>query len=104
KMKPGVDGLKLHKEVQRFFVNRGYPTEIRNGRQVGFFHGTGGGLGLEIHEHPRFQKTVFKVGQVLTVEPGLYYPGLGGARIEDVAVVTKSGNRLLSRFEKRPEI
>src|SRR5437016_1521513 len=104
KMKPGVDGLKLHNEVKQFFTDRGFPTEVRNGRQVGFFHGTGHGLGLEIHEYPRFQKTVFKVGQVLTVEPGLYYPGVGGARIEDVAVVTKSGHRLLSRFEKRLEI
>ncbi len=104
KMKPGVDGLNLHNEVKQFFTDRGFPTEERNGKQVGFFHGTGHGLGLEIHEFPRFQKTVFKVGQVLTVEPGLYYPGLGGVRIEDVAVVTKSGNRLLSRFEKRLEI
>jgi Xaa-Pro aminopeptidase len=104
KMKPGGDGLDLHNEVKQLFTDRGFPTEVRNGQQVGFFHGTGHGLGLEIHEHPRFQKTVFKVGQVLTVEPGLYYPGLGGARIEDVAVVTKSGNRLLSRFEKRLEV
>ena len=104
KMKPGVDGLELHNEVKQLFTDRGFPTKIRGGKQVGFFHGTGHGLGLEIHEFPRFQKTVFKVGQVLTVEPGLYYPGLGGVRIEDVAVVTKSGNRLLSRFEKRVEI
>ena len=104
KMKPGADGLALHNEVKQFFTDRGFPTEVRGGKQVGFFHGTGHGLGLEIHEFPRFQKTVFKVGQVITVEPGLYYPGLGGVRIEDVAVVTKSGNRLLSRFEKRLEI
>src|SRR2546423_10891671 len=104
KMKPGIDGLNLHNEVKRFFTDRGFPTEVRDGRQVGFFHGTGHGLGLEIHEYPRFQKTVFKVGQVLTVEPGLYYPGVGGARIEDVVVVTKSRTRMLSRFEKRPEI
>lgn len=104
KMKPGVDGLKLHNEVKQLFTARGFPTEVRKGRQVGFFHGTGHGLGLEIHEFPRFQKTVFKPGQVLTVEPGLYYPGLGGARLEDVAVVTETGNRVLSRFEKRLEI
>src|SRR6478672_8152159 len=104
KMKPGVDGLKLHNEVKQFFTDRGFPTEVRKGRQVGFFHGTGHGLGLEIHEFPRFQKTVFKPGQVLTVEPGLYYPGVGGARLEDVVVVTKSGTRMLSRFEKRLEI
>ncbi len=104
KMKPGVDGLKLHNEVKQFFTDRGFPTEVRDGRQVGFFHGTGHGLGLEIHEFPRFQKTIFKPGQVLTVEPGLYYPGVGGVRIEDVVVVTKSGTRMLSRFEKRLEI
>ena len=104
KMKPGVDGLKLHKEVKQFFADRGYPTEIRDGRQTGFFHGTGHGLGLEIHEHPRFQKTVFKIGQVLTVEPGLYYPGLGGVRTEDVVAVTKTGIRMLSRCENRLEI
>lgn len=103
-MKPGVDGLKLHTAVKQFFTDRGYPTEIRKGRQVGFFHGTGHGLGLEIHEFPRFQRTVFKPGQVLTVEPGLYYPGVGGARLEDVVVLTKGGTRLLSHFEKRLEI
>jgi Xaa-Pro aminopeptidase len=104
KMKPGVDGLALHTEVKEFFRKQGFPTETRDGRLVGFFHGTGHGLGLEIHEHPRFQKTVFKKGQVITVEPGLYYPGIGGVRIEDVAAVTDTGVRLLSRFEKRLEI
>ncbi len=104
KMKPGADGLKLHNAIKKLFADRGYPTEVRKGRQVGFFHGTGHGLGLEIHEYPRFQKTVFKKGQVLTVEPGLYYPGLGGVRLEDVAVLTDTGIRLLSRFEKRLEI
>ena len=104
KMKPGVDGLTLHNAIKKLFADRGYPTEVRKGRQVGFFHGTGHGLGLEIHEYPRFQKTVFKKGQVLTVEPGLYYPGLGGVRLEDVAVLTDKGIRLLSHFEKRLEI
>lgn len=104
RMKPGVDGLEIHNEIKQLFTDRGFPTEVRDGRQVGFFHGTGHGLGLEIHEHPRLQKTVLKQGQVLTVEPGLYYPGLGGVRIEDVAAVTDDGIRLLSRFEKRLEI
>jgi len=52
------------------------------------FHGTGHGLGLEIHEHPRLQKVVLKDRQVLTVEPGLYYPGLGGVRLEDGATIS----------------
>ena len=104
KMKPGVDGLKLHNEVKKFFTGRGYPTEVHNGRQTGFFHGTGHGLGLEIHEFPRFQKTIFKPGQVLTVEPGLYYPGFGGVRTEDVVAITKNGIRKLSRLENQLEI
>jgi len=104
KMKPGVDGLTLHNEIKQFFADQGYPTEVRNGQNVGFFHGTGHGLGLEIHEHPRFQKTVFKPGQVLTVEPGLYYPGLGGVRTEDVVAITKSGIRMLSRFPNNLEL
>jgi Xaa-Pro aminopeptidase len=100
----GVDGMKIHKAIQEFFTQRGYPTEVRKGRQVGFFHGTGHGLGLEIHEYPRLQKVALKDRQVVTVEPGLYYPGLGGVRHEDVVVVTKSGHRMLSRFPKRLEI
>ncbi|HEV3148491.1 MAG TPA: Xaa-Pro peptidase family protein [Chthoniobacterales bacterium] len=103
-IKAGVDGMKIHKAIQDFFTQRGYPTEVRKGRQVGFFHGTGHGLGLEIHEYPRLQKVTLKDRQVLTVEPGLYYPGLGGVRHEDVVVVTKSGHRMLSRFPKRLEI
>lgn len=104
KMKPGADGLAIHNEIKKLFADRGYPTEVRDGKQVGFFHGTGHGLGLEIHEFPRFQKTILKPGHALTVEPGLYYPGLGGVRLEDVAVVTEEGNRVLSRFEKRLEV
>jgi Xaa-Pro aminopeptidase len=104
RIKAGVDGMTIHKAIQQFFAGRGFPTEVRNGRRVGFFHGTGHGLGLEIHEHPRLQKVVLKDRQVLTVEPGLYYPGLGGAREEDVVMVTKTGCRILSRFPKQLEI
>src|SRR6266568_4497473 len=104
KIKAGVDGMTIHKAIQDFFAKRGFPTEVRKGRRVGFFHGTGHGLGLEIHEHPRLQKVTLKNRQVLTVEPGLYYPGLGGVRQEDVVVVTKSGCCVLSRFPKRLEM
>ena len=104
KIKAGVDGMAIHKAIQQFFADRGFPTEIRKGRRVGFFHGTGHGLGLEIHEYPRLQKVTLKERQVLTVEPGLYYPGVGGVRLEDVVVVTKTGCKILSRFPKRLEI
>jgi Xaa-Pro aminopeptidase len=103
-IKDGVDGMKIHKAIQAMFKKRGYPTEVRNGKNVGFFHGNGHGLGLEIHEYPRLQKVVLKDRQVLTVEPGLYYPGLGGVRHEDVVVVTKTGCKILSRFPKQLDI
>jgi len=103
-MKPGADGKAIHEAVQALFTAQGYPTQQQKGRWTGFFHGTGHGLGLEIHEEPRFGRTHFKPGQVLTVEPGLYYPGLGGVRIEDVVTVTQKGIRMLSRFEKRLEV
>jgi len=100
-IKAGVDGMTIHKAIQELFAKRSFPTEVRKGKNVGFFHGTGHGLGLEIHEHPRLQKVTLKDRQVLTVEPGLYYPGLGGARQEDVVVVTKIGCKILSRFPKQ---
>jgi Xaa-Pro aminopeptidase len=103
-IKDGIDGMKIHKAIQALFKKRGYPTEVRKGVNVGFFHGTGHGLGLEIHEYPRLQKVVLKDRQVVTVEPGLYYPGLGGVRHEDVVVVTKTGSKILSRFPKPLEI
>jgi Xaa-Pro aminopeptidase len=104
RIKAGVDGAIIHKAIQDLFSERGFPTEMRKGRRVGFFHGTGHGLGLEIHEYPRLQKVVLQAGEVVTVEPGLYYPGLGGVRIEDVVVVTKTGSKMISRFPKQLEI
>ena len=53
----GADGKAIHDRTKKFFKDAGYPTETRDGRHVGFFHGTGHGLGLEIHEAPRFQLT-----------------------------------------------
>ena len=103
-MKPDADGGEVHANVKKFLAENGYPTEQRNGRWVGFFHGTGHGLGLEIHEEPRFAKTIFKPGQVLTVEPGVYWPGVGAARIEDVVTITARGIRRLSNFPHELEL
>jgi Xaa-Pro aminopeptidase len=97
----------VHKAVQNFFVQQGYKTGRRNGRMEGFFHGTGHGLGLDIHEAPRVGATStgrLQPGHVVTVEPGLYYPEIGGVRLEDVALVTNNGARNLTRFEKVLEI
>src|SRR5204863_5557776 len=63
RIKAGVDGRSIHDAITQFFNEHGFPTEERNGRRVGFFHGTGHGLGLEIHEYPRLQKVTLKAGQ-----------------------------------------
>lgn len=107
KIRPGTPTDEVHKTVQDFFEQEGYQTGRRNGRMQGFFHGTGHGLGLEIHEAPRMGSTsrgALKTGQVVTVEPGLYYPNIGGVRLEDVALVTNRSARNLTRFEKVLEL
>ena len=96
-----------HRAVQDFFEQQGYKTCRHHGRMEGFFHGTGHGLGLEIHESPRVGANStgkLQPGHVVTVEPGLYYPEIGGVRLEDVALVTNNGARNLTRFEKVLEI
>jgi Xaa-Pro aminopeptidase len=107
KIRANTPTADVHKAVQNFFVEQGYRTGRRNGRMEGFFHGTGHGLGLEIHEAPRLGATSagkLRPGHVVTVEPGLYYPEIGGVRLEDVALVTGNGAKNLTRFEKVLEI
>jgi Xaa-Pro aminopeptidase len=107
KIRANVRTDDVHKAVQEFFGQQGYKTGRRHGRMEGFFHGTGHGLGLEIHEPPRMSTNstgTLKPGHVVTVEPGLYYPEIGGVRLEDVALVTVNGARNLTRFEKALEI
>jgi Xaa-Pro aminopeptidase len=72
-----------------------------------FSHGTGHGVGLEIHEAPRVAKAVggtLEPGVVVTVEPGIYLPGVGGVRLEDTVVVTDSGADALTSFPKHLSI
>ncbi len=101
---PGAEGQPIQDGVRNFFTESGYPTEQRNGRWQGFFHGLGHGLGLELHEEPRIARTTLRPGQVFTVEPGIYLPGIGGVRHEDVVVITERGHRVLSRYPKPFEI
>jgi Xaa-Pro aminopeptidase len=72
----------------------------------GFMHATGHGLGLEVHEAPSLGsgKDALRVGDVITIEPGLYYPEMGGIRIEDTVTVTRIGWRYLVPCEKNFEI
>lgn len=105
-VKAGVRADRIHEQVQATFTAAQYVTGDRDGLPVGFFHGTGHGVGLEIHEAPSVSTVPVKLraGHVVTVEPGLYYPDLGGVRIEDTVLVTRDGAQLLCPCEKVFEV
>jgi len=106
-VKSGVVGNRIHRAITEFFEKEGYPTCERGGRMVGFFHGTGHSIGLEVHEEPaRINRSEYKlkVGNVMSVEPGLYYPEVGGVRIEDLVYITKTGCEVLAKYPKKLEI
>ncbi|HEX3035748.1 MAG TPA: Xaa-Pro peptidase family protein [Thermodesulfobacteriota bacterium] len=102
-IKHGVKVKDVHEAIVELFRKNGFETGIINGKQQGFIHSTGHGLGLEIHESPRVGAIdgILEEGNVVTVEPGLYYETLGGVRIEDVVVVTKDGCLNLTRYTKK---
>jgi Xaa-Pro aminopeptidase len=105
-IRAGVNGRDIHRGVIAEFEQRGYATRHTAKGSVGFFHGTGHGLGLAVHELPRMSTvdhTLLK-DSVVTVEPGLYYPGLGGCRIEDVVQITARGVKQLSDFHYEWEL
>ena len=96
---PGVTATAVDSACREVFVAAGYGDW--------YLHGTGHGVGLQIHEspfHSQASNEVIRAGNVVTVEPGLYRGGFGGIRIEDLAVVTTDGHRLLTRHPKRPFI
>jgi len=99
----GINGADIHQSISKHFDQQGFSTKVIRGKQTGFFHGTGHGVGLEIHEAPRISTTedILQAGQVVTVEPGLYYPGLGGVRIEDMVVVRNGGCDNLTRHKRQ---
>ena len=105
-VRAGVDGSDVHDLVNFIFTRAGYETRHDKSGSVGFFHGTGHGLGLAIHEPPRLSTVSYKLkaGSVVTVEPGLYYPGLGGCRWEDVVQVTEGPAKRLSKHPYNWEI
>jgi len=110
-LRPGVTGREVHELVEDIIWEAGYDT-LRPGQQRskdggaprGFIHGTGHGVGLEIHEMPTVGRSGTKPlapGDVVTVEPGIYLPELGGVRLEDMLVITETGARNLTRAPRQ---
>ena len=102
----GADSREIHEAVVALFAARGFDTGEKEGRLQGFFHGTGHGLGLEIHEAPSIgaRDGILESGHVVTVEPGLYYLDEGGVRIEDVVVVRDDDCENLTTYPKFLEV
>jgi Xaa-Pro aminopeptidase len=106
-VEPGVSGADVHDVVCDVYEEAGYPT-LRSDpeTEVGFIHSTGHGVGLDVHEGPRVSPDggELKPGHVITVEPGLYDPAVGGVRIEDLVVGTDDGSENLTDYPVRFEV
>jgi Xaa-Pro aminopeptidase len=104
-VKEGVRCKEVHNLVCDIFEERGYET-IRNKGKKGFIHSTGHGVGLDLHEKPSVGDNDYELrkGNVITIEPGLYDPEVGGVRLEDMVLVLKNGCENLTEFEKKLKI
>ena len=102
-VKPGVKVSELHQLSIDILTQEGFNTGVNDdGSNYGFIHSLGHGVGLDIHEAPavsnRIEGVELAVGNVITIEPGLYYPEWGGIRLEDLGVVTKDGFECFNKF------
>ncbi len=94
-VRPGITTGDVDAAARRIIDTAGYGER--------FFHRVGHGLGLEAHENPSLDpgsQTVLEAGMVFTIEPGIYFPGWGGVRIEDDVVVEEGGCRVLTKADR----
>ena len=107
-LRAGASGAGVHAVASEYLKEAGYVTgKDENNLPCGFFHGLGHGVGLEIHEGPRLSPSYprkLEAGNVVRVEPGLYYASWGGIRLEDLAVVREEGAEDLNTMEMELEI
>lgn len=106
-IKPGAISGKVFDAAKKVLDGKGFKTGTRHGVHFGFFHGLGHGVGLEIHEAPRIGaggKEPLNAGEVVTVEPGVYYPAWGGIRLEDVVVVRQDSAECLTTYHDILEV
>ncbi|MFW5920153.1 MAG: M24 family metallopeptidase [Halanaeroarchaeum sp.] len=106
-VEPGVSGRSVHDAVCDVYEDAGYETlRTDESTDTGFIHGTGHGVGLDIHESPRLSLggEELEVGNVVTIEPGLYDPDVGGVRIEDLIVLTEEGYENLTEYPESLDV
>jgi Xaa-Pro aminopeptidase len=104
---PGVAGRDIQAAVEAHFVAAGYHTSGQGTDfrfAEGFVHAIGHGVDTDIHAAPhlsRRSEACLEAGSIITIEPGLYYPDIGGVRLEDLVLVTSSGCQNLTEFPKQ---
>jgi Xaa-Pro aminopeptidase len=97
----------LQNEIINMLDADGFKTGRNDDSYFGFFHSLGHGVGLEVHESPRCGSLVtepLQTGDIVTVEPGVYYSEWGGVRLEDILYVTENGNECITKYPDILEI